>query len=119
MPEASFLGDDLARRLLGDLAYRTQELEEDLAERGILLVTEQAKKRRRARQQIEIAFASLKRVFGLGETLAKTLIGLATRIATKIAAYTYAFWSIGDWDDRREGSRSCGHEPGNTSKRSM
>jgi hypothetical protein len=26
----------------------------------------------------------------LGETLAKTLVGLATRIATKIAAYTYA-----------------------------
>jgi len=27
----------------------------------------------------------------LGETLAKTLVGLATRIATKITAYTYAF----------------------------
>jgi hypothetical protein len=85
------LGKDLARRLLGDLAYRSQELEEDLAELGILLVTEQAKQRRGARQQIEIAFASLKRVFGLGETLAKTLVGLATRIAAKIAAYTYAF----------------------------
>jgi hypothetical protein len=34
--EASFLGEDLARRLLGDLAYRSQELEEDLAELGIL-----------------------------------------------------------------------------------
>ncbi len=48
----------------------------------------------RVRQQIEIAFASLKRVFKLGETLAKTLVGVATRIATKIAActaYTYAF----------------------------
>ena len=31
------------------------------------------------------------RVFGLGETLATTLVGLATRIAAKIAAYTYAF----------------------------
>jgi hypothetical protein len=30
-------------------------------------------------------------VFGLGETLATTLTGLATRIAAKIAAYTYAF----------------------------
>ena len=82
MAEAG-LGEDLARRLLGDLAYRSQELEEDLAELGILLVTERARQRRGARQQIEIALASLKRVFGLGETLAKTLVGLATRIATK------------------------------------
>jgi hypothetical protein len=42
------------------------------------------------RQHIEIALSSLKRVFGLGETLATTLVGLATRIAAKIAAYTYA-----------------------------
>ncbi len=40
---------------------------------------------------MEICFSSLKRVFGLGETLAKTLVGLATRIAAKITAYTYAF----------------------------
>jgi hypothetical protein len=45
----------------------------------------------RVRQQIEIAFASLKRVFGLGETLVTALMGLATRIAAKITAYTYAF----------------------------
>jgi hypothetical protein len=31
------------------------------------------------RQQIEIALASLERVFGLGETLATTLVGIATR----------------------------------------
>src|SRR3712207_6958684 len=42
-------------------------------------------------QHIEIAISSLKRVFGLGETLATTLVGLATRIAAKICAYTYAF----------------------------
>jgi hypothetical protein len=40
---------------------------------------------------VEIAISSLKRVFGLGETLATTLVGLATRIVAKIAAYTYAF----------------------------
>ncbi len=33
----------------------------------------------------------LKRVSGLGETLATTLVGLATRIAVKVCAYTYAF----------------------------
>ena len=86
------LGDDgVARRLLGDLAYRSEDLREALAEVGILLATERAERRRGARQQIEIAISSLKRIFGLGETLATTLVGLATRIAAKIAAYTYAF----------------------------
>jgi hypothetical protein len=50
------------------------------------------------RQRVEIAFSSLKRVFGLGETLATTLVGLATRIAAKMTAYTYAFlvnWVLG------------------------
>ena len=40
---------------------------------------------------IHFPVSSLKRVFGLGETLATTLNGLATRIAAKICAYTYAF----------------------------
>jgi hypothetical protein len=62
-----------------------------LAEVGILLATERAERRHGVRQHIEIALSSLKRVFGLGETLATTLIGLATRIAAKICAYTYAF----------------------------
>ena len=41
---------------------------------------------------MEIAFASLKREFRLGETLASTLVGLVTRIAAKIAAFTYGFY---------------------------
>jgi hypothetical protein len=85
------LGDGVARRLLGDLAYRSEGLKEALAEIGILLVTEPSERRRGIRQRVEIAISSLKRVFGLGETLATTLVGLATRIAAKIAAYTYAF----------------------------
>jgi hypothetical protein len=86
------LGDGIvARRLLGDLAYRSKELKEALAEVGILLSTEPSERRCGVRQRIEIALSSLKRVFGLGETLASTLVGLATRIAAKIAAYTYAF----------------------------
>jgi hypothetical protein len=67
-----------------------EALEEILAEAGILLVTERSRQGGK-RQQVEIALSSLKRVFGLGETLATTLVGLATRIAAKIAAYTYAF----------------------------
>lgn len=83
---------DLVRKVFGDLAYRSEDLEQELAEVGISLVTERSKRRRGVRQQIEIAFSSLKRVFVLGETLATTLTGLATRIAAKISAYTYAFY---------------------------
>jgi Transposase DDE domain len=90
LAEAS-LGDELARKVFGDLAYRSEPLKEALVETGILLVTEQAEQRRGVRQHVEIALASLKRVFGLGETLATSLVGLATRIAAKICAYTYAF----------------------------
>jgi hypothetical protein len=85
------LGEEVARKLLGDLSYRSAELEDELAELGILLWTERSRRRPGVRQQIEIALASLKRVFGLGETLATTLVGLATRIAAKMTAYTYAF----------------------------
>ncbi len=76
---------------MGDLAYRSEGLKEALAEVDILLATEPGERRHGIRQQIEITLSSLKRVFGLGETLATTLIGLATRIAAKICAYTYAF----------------------------
>src|ERR687893_2889773 len=85
------LGEEVARKLLGDLAYRSEDLREALAEVGILLATERSERPHGTRQHIEIAISSLKRVFGLGETLATTLVGLATRIAAKIAAYTYAF----------------------------
>jgi hypothetical protein len=85
------LGYGMARRLLGDLAYRSGQLREILAEMGILLSTERSQRRPGIRQRVEIAISSLKRVFGVGETLATTLVGLATRIAAKICAYTYAF----------------------------
>lgn len=63
-----------------------------MAESGIALVSSEASARRPGvRQQIEIAISSLKRTFGLGESLATTLVGLAVRIAAKITAYTYAF----------------------------
>ncbi len=83
---------NVARRLLGDLAYRSGALKEDLAEAGVLLAAERAERRPAVRQQVEVCFAALKRVFGLGETLAKTLIGLVTRIAAKVTAYTYGLY---------------------------
>jgi hypothetical protein len=85
------LGEGVARRLLGDLTYRSEELRETLAEMGIVLATERSERRRGVRQRVEIALSSLKRVFGLGETIASTLVGLARRIAAKMTAYTYAF----------------------------
>jgi len=87
--ETAGLKEDLVRRLFGDLTYRSEALEEILRRPGSL-VTERSRQGGK-RQQVEIALSSLKRVFGLGETLATTLVGLATRIAAKIAAYTYAF----------------------------
>ena len=51
------LGGEVARKLLGDLAYKSHELEEELAELGIKVVTNEASARRPGvRQQIEIAF---------------------------------------------------------------
>lgn len=86
----SRLGEDLARRLLGDLAYQSEELERSLAGAGVCLVTKRSSQGGK-RQQAAIAFSSLKRVFGIERTLAKTLVGLVIRIVTKMTAYTYAF----------------------------
>jgi hypothetical protein len=86
----------------------------------VVLVTNEASARRPGvRQQIEIAFSSLKRTFGLGETLATTttttIVGLVTRIAAKITAYTPTpFSSTGCWGVLKVRSRKCGHEPSNT-----
>jgi Transposase DDE domain len=84
------LGNDLARSLFGDLAYRSEALGHALAECGISLVTERDDQHGQ-RQRIEIALSSLKRAFGLDGTLATTLVGLASRITAKICAYTYGF----------------------------
>ena len=84
--------DTVARRLLGDLAYRSGGLARELAERSILLATEKANRRPPIRQQVEVCFAALKAVFGLDGTLAKTLTGLVTRVAAKVAAYTFGLY---------------------------
>ena len=86
---------EVARRLFGDLAYRSAALRQELAEQGILLATEGASRRPALRQQVEVCFASLKRTFGLSETLATTLVGLVTRIAAKVTAYTYGLYVNG------------------------
>jgi Transposase DDE domain len=85
------LGQGPARRLLGDLAYRSERLGETLAGEGVYLVTERSRQHG-ARQQAEVAFSTLKRAFGIERTLAKTLVGLASRIVAKICAYTYGLY---------------------------
>jgi hypothetical protein len=85
---SAHLGETLWRRLLGDLAYRSEKLGETLASVGVALVTERSRQHS-ARQQAEVAFSTLKRVFGIERTVAKTLVGLASRIVAKICAYTY------------------------------
>src|SRR3712207_2705076 len=88
------LGDGVARRLLGDLAYNSKELKKALGEVGILLATERSEKRAGVRQRVEIALSSLKRVFGLGETLASTLVGLWPPGSRPRSALTpMLFWS--------------------------
>jgi hypothetical protein len=82
----------VARKLFGDLAYRSGTLGEGLAESGVLLAVERADRRPAVRQQVEVCFSALKRAFGLGETLAKTIVGLATRVAAKVCAYTYGLY---------------------------
>ncbi len=82
----------VARKVLGDLAYRSRKLEEELAGADVVLAAERGERRPATRQQVEVCFSALKRVFGLGETLAKTIVGLATRIAAKVAAYTYGLY---------------------------
>ncbi len=69
----------VARRLFGDLAYRSETLKEELAKAGVLLAAERTDRRPALRQQAEVCFAALKRVFGLDGTLATTLVGLVTR----------------------------------------
>jgi len=84
--------DNVTRRLFGDLAYRSGPLGEELAEAGVLLAAERVDRRPAVRQQVEVCFASLKRTFGLDGTLATTLVGLVTRIAAKVCAYTYGLY---------------------------
>jgi hypothetical protein len=53
-PGGEDLGGEVARKLLGDLAYRSGELKEKVAELGIVLLTNEASARRTGvKQQIE------------------------------------------------------------------
>jgi hypothetical protein len=94
------LGEDVARKLLAETWPTEQRgFERGLGLKvGILLATEPSERRHGVRQHIEIALSSLKRVFGLGATLASTLVGLATRILRPRSAPTPTLlWSTGCW----------------------
>jgi hypothetical protein len=90
---AAGLGESELAAAVGQIPQESAgELAAELAERGILLATEKADRHPPTPQQVEVCFAALKGVFGMGGTLAKTLTGLATRIATKVTAYTYGLY---------------------------
>jgi hypothetical protein len=92
---SSWRGRDWTGTRCGEEAVRGPGLPERsarrgaLAEAGVLLRAERADRRPVIRQQVEVCFATLKRAFGMGETLATTLTGLVTTIAAKVTAYTY------------------------------
>ena len=105
--EEPMLEGATARKLFGDLAYHSSALGKELAERNVLLATEGAERMPALRQQVEVCFAALKRVFGIDDTLAKTLVGLATRILRRRLPPTPTVaTSTVSWDERRDTSRS-------------
>src|SRR5215207_539348 len=73
----------LGEKAVGYLAYQSVKLGETLASGGISLVTERPR-HHGARQQADVAFSTLKRIFGTYRTLAKTQVGLVTRIVAKV-----------------------------------
>jgi hypothetical protein len=83
------LGDGVGRRLFGELAYRSEELKEALAEVDILLVTEPSE-RRGLRQRVGIERLQLEEGIRPGRDAGDHPRGAAARIVAKIAAYTYA-----------------------------
>ena len=58
----------------------------------MLLAADRSDRRPAVKKQAEVCFTALKRVFGMGGTLAKTPVGLVTRIAAKVTAYTYGLY---------------------------
>jgi len=92
LAEAELENGVVAHKLLGDLAYRSEELKEELARCGIVLATERAEDRcPGARQQIEICFSSLNESLPRGDA-GHYARGVGERIVAKITACTYAFW---------------------------
>ena len=71
-------------------AYRSAELEDTLAELGILLLTERSRRRpRRPPENRDHPCEHQARVRARGGAPAITLVGLATQVTAKMTAYTY------------------------------
>jgi len=107
--DAAQLGDATARRLFGDLAYRSEPLKDILACRSVALATERANRRPVRRQQVEVCFATLKGAFGMAPWPRRSpdwRPGSRPRSALTPTAST----STGSWAGRRGALRSCGPE---------
>ena len=85
-------------------------LKEELAERGVLLVTERAERKSAERQHVEVWFAALKRTFGLGETLASTSWVWRPELRPSSPPTPTAATSTASWVVPKGELRSCGPE---------
>jgi len=103
--------EGVARRLLGDLAYRSEALREELAEAGVLLATERADRRPRVRQQAEVCFAVLSRApSGWTGRWRARWWGWQRGSRLRWRPTPTACMSTGSSGDRRDASRSFGPE---------
>ena len=105
LEEADLLGDDgVARRLLGDLAYRSGQLEEALASAGVLLTTEKAAtggplkgSRWRCDSRRSSGYSGWPRRWR----------GSSPGSRRRSALTPTPSWSTGCWADRRGASKTC------------
>jgi hypothetical protein len=105
------LREDLARRLLGDLAYRSEALGHALAECGISLVSARADQHGR-RQRIERSpFRASSECSGwTGRWRRRWYLGSRPGSWRRSALTLTGFTSTGCWAGRRGASRNFGHE---------
>ena len=100
----ALLEDEAQLTVIGDAAYTSAELEQALWDEALVVLlplrhpTQHAQwsaaERRtliRARMRVETALSQLTILFDLGLTGARSLVGVVTRVASKILAHTFCF----------------------------
>ena len=103
-PASELLEEDTQLVAIGDAAYTSAALEDTLWEEQLIQLLplrhprqkkqwDEAVRRMliRARMRVETAFSQLAVVFGNGLTGARSLLGVANRVASKILAHTFCY----------------------------
>jgi hypothetical protein len=110
------LGNGVARKLLGDLAYRSAELEEELAGLGIVLATSSGQKidvpGRGSRSRS--AFRASRESLAWARRWLLRSSGWRRGSWPRSVPTPTLFGSTEVWGDRKGGSKTCGHKPNNT-----